>query len=96
MVYTGADGHFSLYEDDGVSYGYQRGAFTHIPVTYDQASGKLTIGARHGSFPGMKAKRSIAVRWISGPTSDAANFQAAPDRTVTYTGAAITLTRPAH
>jgi alpha-D-xyloside xylohydrolase len=96
MVYTGADRHFSLYEDDGVSYGYQKGAFTRIPISYDQASGKLTIGARHGSFPGMKAERSIAVRWISGPTSDAANLEAAPDRTVRYTGAAITLTRPAH
>jgi alpha-D-xyloside xylohydrolase len=90
-VYTGADGHFSLYEDDGVSYGYEKGAFSRIPIRYDDASGTLSIGARSGSFPGMKQSRSIAVRWISGPSADAANFDTAPDRTVTYTGKALTI-----
>ena len=33
-IYTGADGKFSLYEDDGVSNAYMRNEFTRIPVSY--------------------------------------------------------------
>jgi alpha-D-xyloside xylohydrolase len=93
FVYTGASGHFDIYDDDGLSYGYQRGEFARIPVSYDEASGALTIGARQGSFPGMMQQRVFNVRWISGPTQNAANFDAEPDRRVTYTGAPVTITR---
>ena len=41
-----ADGSFELYEDDGVSYGYEKGEFSRIPIRYDESSGELTIGAR--------------------------------------------------
>ena len=30
-VYTGADGSFSLYEDEGTNYNYEKGAFSIIP-----------------------------------------------------------------
>jgi alpha-D-xyloside xylohydrolase len=43
-VFTGADGSFDYYEDDGVSYGYERGEFARIPLRYDAAKGTLTIG----------------------------------------------------
>jgi alpha-D-xyloside xylohydrolase len=94
FVYTGANGRFDIYDDDGLNYGYQRGEFARIPVSYDDASGSLTIGARQGSFPGMLQQRVFNVRWISGPSQDAANFDAAPDKSVTYTGATVTIKRP--
>ena len=47
-MFTGADGSFDYYEDDGVSYGYERGEFARIPLRYDAAKGTLTIGARVG------------------------------------------------
>ena len=37
VVYTGADGKFSLYEDDGRSYGYERGEFSRIPLSWNEA-----------------------------------------------------------
>lgn len=91
-VYTGANGRFDLYEDDGLSYGYERGEFARIPIVYDDASGTLTIGARSGSYPGMVETRTINVRWIAAGTAPA-DFDAVPDATVNYTGAAITLKR---
>ncbi|MDR3527464.1 MAG: glycoside hydrolase family 31 protein [Rhizomicrobium sp.] len=94
LVYAGKDGHFDLYEDDGKSLGYQRGAFARIPLQWSESTGTLTIGARTGSFPGMVARRVITIRWISGVTKNAANFEAKADATVTYDGALIAVKRP--
>ncbi|MDE2184558.1 MAG: DUF5110 domain-containing protein [Alphaproteobacteria bacterium] len=95
FVYTGADGRFSLYEDDGTSNGYVKGEFARIPIRYDDASGTLTIGARTGSFPGMVARRAFRVRWISGPSKKASDFEAKPDAVVKYTGQAVEVRRKA-
>lgn len=94
LVYTGRDGAFDIYDDDGVSNGYQRGAFTRTPIVYDDASGEVRIGARTGAFEGMAERRRINVRWISGETRDAANMDARAHATAEYTGQPITLTRP--
>jgi alpha-D-xyloside xylohydrolase len=93
FVYAGANGAFDLYEDDGETYAHQGGAFTWIPIRYDDASGTVTIGARQGGYPGMPVRRTFRVRWIAGPSRDAANFDAPPDRSVEYTGAEVTVRR---
>jgi alpha-D-xyloside xylohydrolase len=91
-VYTGADGAFALYEDDGVSEGYRRGAYARIPVAYDDAAGTLTIGARTGQgFAGMQGSRTMRVRWIT--PGRALDLDAA-DTTVRYNGQAIVVRRP--
>jgi alpha-D-xyloside xylohydrolase len=64
-VYTGADAAFELYEDDGVSYAYERGAFATIPLRWDEAQRTLTLGRRRGSFPGMPASREVRVVFVS-------------------------------
>ncbi len=58
-VYPGADGRFILYEDEGDGYNYERGLFSEITFTWDDASHTLTIGQRRGSFPGMLATRKF-------------------------------------
>jgi len=89
VVYTGADGKFSLYEDDGRSYGYEKGQFSRIPLAWNEKSGELTIGAREGSWPGMQATRTIHVRWVDGPRNDAGGLEPATDATVQYDGKAV-------
>jgi alpha-D-xyloside xylohydrolase len=89
-VFTGADGSFELYEDDGVSYGYEKGEYTRIPLRYDAAKGTLTIGARSGSYAGMVEERKFNVRWIKDGKAPA-DFAAAPDATVDYKGAELTV-----
>ena len=95
-VFTGASGRFDLYNDDGTSYGYQRGQSAVIPIAYDDATGTLTIGARHGSFPGMVASRKINIRWFTGAKNEGLAFDAAPDASVMYSGGAVAVRmRPA-
>lgn len=87
LVYGGADGSFSIYEDDGVSRQYLNGAHSRIPIHFDNASGTLTIGAREGQFAGMAATRRIGVRFTEADKTRALDFDRA-DRTVTYDGTA--------
>ena len=91
LVFTGADGSFDYYEDDGVSYGYEKGEFARIPLRFDAAKGTLTIGARTGSYPGMTEKRTFNVRWIKAGAKAPAELDAAADATVEYAGSEITV-----
>ena len=60
-VYTGQDGAFTLYEDEGVNYNYEKGKYSMIPLKYDEASRTLVIGDRQGEYPGMLKNRVFNV-----------------------------------
>jgi alpha-D-xyloside xylohydrolase len=63
-VYPGADGDFTLYEDEGTNYNYEHGARSTIHFHWDNQKKKLTIGRREGSFPGMLYYRTFSVKAI--------------------------------
>ena len=63
LVYAGANGDFTLYEDDGVTYGYEKGALARIPIRWNDATRTLTIGKREGSFPGMWPRARSTSSW---------------------------------
>jgi len=63
-VYTGKDGEFTLYEDEGVNYNYEKGAYSTIKFSYDEASKTLTIDDVKGEYDGMPKDRAIKVEWI--------------------------------
>jgi alpha-D-xyloside xylohydrolase len=85
-VYAGRSGEFSLYEDDGNTYGYERGEFSRIRLAWDDAARTLTIGRRDGSFAGMPASRRFTVVLVT-PESPAgyAGMQGG-QRTIRYAG----------
>ncbi|MBS1603011.1 MAG: DUF5110 domain-containing protein [Bacteroidetes bacterium] len=60
-IYPGADGSFTLYEDEGDGYNYEKGAFTEIGFSWDDASHTLTIKDLKGSFPGMLKTRRFRI-----------------------------------
>jgi alpha-D-xyloside xylohydrolase len=64
FVYAGADGNFTLYEDDGLTYEYENGAFSEIGFRWDDASRKLTVSACRGDFPGKIQNRVFRVTVI--------------------------------
>ncbi len=64
-VYTGADGEFTLYEDAGDGYEYERGAYALVQLTWNDRRGELTVGARQGRFDGMVESREYKVVFIS-------------------------------
>lgn len=78
MVYAGADGAFTLYEDEGTNYNYEKGAYTMIPIRYDDAKGTVEIGQRQGKYPGMLQERIFQVVRITPEGRQAAQ--------VTYNG----------
>jgi alpha-D-xyloside xylohydrolase len=88
LVYMGADGAFSLYEDDGVSSQYLSGAYTRIPIRYDDRAKTLTIAAREGRYAGMQAARTIHVRWVSPDGPRALDLDGKGDATIQYDGTA--------
>ena len=93
-VFTGADGNFSLYEDDGLSPGYKKGEFARVPVKWDEASGTLTIGARQGSYPNMPGKRAVSVRFHAPDAAVAPDFSENSAISLVYTGKELVVKRP--
>jgi alpha-D-xyloside xylohydrolase len=91
-VFRGADVNFTLYEDEGDSYNYEKGAYSTIPVSWDNSSQSLTIGDRTGSFPGMPESRSFHIVFVSEGHGAGSGMTANPDRTVTYSGKKLVVT----
>ncbi len=65
FVYTGRNCAFTLYEDEGINYNYEKGACSTIKFNYDETAGELTIGERNGEFRGMLKERVFNVVWIT-------------------------------
>jgi alpha-D-xyloside xylohydrolase len=88
-VYAGANGAFTLYEDQGTTYDYEKGAFSLIPIKWDDASGTLTIGRRQGSFPQMLKERTVRAVLVSPGAPVGFRFEETGGKTVKYTGEAV-------
>ncbi len=80
MVYPGADARFTLYEDEGDNYNYERGLYSTIDLVWNDKTRTLTIGRRQGQYPGMAARRRFNVKVAGGAS-----------RTVDYSGKALTV-----
>ncbi|MCX6222905.1 MAG: DUF5110 domain-containing protein [Bacteroidia bacterium] len=81
-VYLGKDGKFSLYEDEGTNYNYEKGAFSTISFEYNDAEGTLTIGDRRGSFEGMLNNRIFRIISVGKTTSEPKTVQYNGSKTV--------------
>jgi len=75
VVYPGKDATFTIYEDEGDNYNYEKGKYSTIQLTWSDKAKTLTIGKRNGSFDGMVAQRQFNVRLLNGQT-----------KTVSYNG----------
>ncbi len=50
LVYSGADGEFTLYNDQGDNYSYEKGNFVAIPLVYNDKEKALTFKNALGQF----------------------------------------------
>jgi alpha-D-xyloside xylohydrolase len=91
-VYAGADGAFTLYEDQGTTNDYEQGAFSTIPLIWKDATRTLTIGARAGSFAGMPAQHTFQIVTVTPSKAVGFSFTPTADKTVTYTGVSTNVT----
>jgi len=90
-IYRGADGAFTLYEDENDGYNYEKGIHATIPIVWNDATNTVTIGERTGKFPGMLESRTFLVVFVSenhgagiGPADHA-------DKTVRYSGQSLSV-----
>ncbi len=95
-IYTGADGSFTLYEDENINYNYEKGAFSLIPLKYNEKTRTLIIGARKGEFPGMLKERTFEITWVSrknpvGLDLDGLNLDSRPVHIVHYNGSEMVI-----
>lgn len=89
-IYPGADGSFTLYDDDNETYAYERGQSARTELSWNDKAGVLTIGARRGSFPGMSRSRTLHLV-LAGEHGAKGIGPAAAVRTVRYDGRAMTV-----
>ena len=87
-VYPGANADFDLYEDGGDNYDYEHGAYSVIPIHWDEKSRRLTIGDRRGSFPGMLEHRTFQAVIVREGQGTGVAQTAQPDAIIEYQGKA--------
>ena len=73
-VYPGADGTFTLYEDEGDNYNYEKGKYSLIKMSWDDASRTLTFANREGSFKGMLNKRNFHIHIMGEETCKSVEY----------------------
>ena len=79
-IYPGADGSFTLYEDEGDNYNYEKGVYATIPFSWNDKTSSLTVGSRHGSYPGMLVSRQFTFVLPDGTSKN-----------VSYNGESLTI-----
>lgn len=85
-VYTGKDADFTLYEDEGTNYNYEKGKFTEILFSWDEENKRLSIGDRKGAFAGMLQKRSFRIVLIAPGSSSGIDQAGKPAKVLQYNG----------
>jgi alpha-D-xyloside xylohydrolase len=85
-IYAGANGEFTLYEDENDGYAYEKGVFATISISWDDAKHELTIGKRQGKFPGMLEKRNFQVVLVGKTNGTGIELAGKPDKLIQYQG----------
>jgi alpha-D-xyloside xylohydrolase len=91
FVYAGADGMFTLYEDEGINYNYEQGACSEITFTYLESGRTLHFGERQGSFEGMVTEREFRVVLVDQEHPRPMDPSVQPDRKISYNGGEISV-----
>src|SRR5207247_5691150 len=91
-IYRGADGDYTLYEDENDNYNYEKCAHATIPFHSNDAKSVLTIGNRKGQFPGMLQSREFQIVFVAENHGTGIAPEQKPDKVVKYSGNEIAIT----
>ncbi|MFN8207680.1 MAG: glycoside hydrolase family 31 protein [Bacteroidales bacterium] len=92
LIYTGKSGSFDLYEDDGISNACEDGAYTVIPIRWDEEKRSLQIGKQEGDYKDKIKKRVFEISWITREKPVGYNELPDPDERVVYNGSGVRIT----
>ena len=90
-IYSGADGSFNLYNDEGDNYKYENGLYSIIPLQWNEKSQTLTIGKCIGTYPGMPEQLTFKIVWVGDGHGTGVNEEENPDVVVKYNGQKINI-----
>jgi alpha-D-xyloside xylohydrolase len=85
-IYPGADGQFTLYEDENDGYNYEKGDYARITFVWNDLHRTLTISDREGKFSGMLKTRTFNVVLVKKYHGTGIRMCPKPDKTTKYTG----------
>ncbi len=85
-IYAGADGKFTVYEDENDTYNYEKGKYATYDILWNDASHMLTITDRKGSFPGMIANKNFNIVLVNENKGTGVAISDHADKNVSYTG----------
>ena len=88
-IYPGADGEFTLYEDENDNYNYEQGQYALIQFKWENASQTLTIGECQGNFPGMLQERTFEITRVGKNRSVSLEATPHPEKVVKYSGKTV-------
>jgi alpha-D-xyloside xylohydrolase len=93
-VYPGANGSFTLYEDEGDTYHYEKSRYATISIAWNDATRTLEIGKRSGEFAGMLKTRTFNIVRVSKDHGAGIASTEKPDAVVHYDGKAVKVSEP--
>jgi alpha-D-xyloside xylohydrolase len=85
-VYEGANGKFTLYEDENDNYNYEKGLYSTVDISWNDSRKTLTISARKGSFPGMVTERKFNVVNVARNKVSGIDTEISQTKVVIYKG----------
>jgi alpha-D-xyloside xylohydrolase len=85
-IYPGADGEFTLYEDENDNYNYEKGNYSTITFTWNDVNQAFTISNVKGSFPGMLKTRTFHVMIASPKRGTGVGITNPTEKVVVYSG----------
>ncbi|MBP2158739.1 MULTISPECIES: TIM-barrel domain-containing protein [Asticcacaulis] len=89
-IYPGADGTFTVYEDDNETYDYEKGQYATYELNWNDATRTLSVGARKGDYPGLTETRKLNFV-LATPANATAIAPAAATKSVIYTGKPVSV-----
>lgn len=90
-VYSGADARFTLYEDEGTNYNYEKGKYTEISFVWNESSKSLTVSDRRGAFTGMLKKRVFSIVLITPGIPSGIDQVTKPVSVIPYKGQKVVI-----
>ena len=89
-IYAGADGQFTLYNDEGNNYNYEKGKYTLVPLKWNEERQMLTIDVQQGSYAGVLKKRVFNIVWVNESNGKGIEISSIA-KSVIYSGEKITV-----
>ena len=93
-IYSGKDGAFRLYEDEGTNYNYEKGKYATIDIRYDDVAKRVSFSQRKGQFPGMLKMRRFNIVLVTKDNPQPLDLENPQGTLVTYDGKPLAMKLP--